>query len=47
MKMQGEVYFAQNPKIKLYLRTDYLAELQQKSSAVPRNENLVSKNALS
>ena len=37
--------FAQNPEIKLYLRRDYLAEVEQKSSAVPQNELLVLKKA--
>lgn len=37
--------FAQNPEIKLYLRRDYLAEVEQKSSAVPQNEHLVLKKA--
>ena len=37
--------FAQNPEIKLYLRRDYLVEVEQKSSAVPQNEHLVLKKA--
>ena len=37
--------FAQNPEIKLYLRRDYLAEVEQKSSVVPQNEHLVLKKA--